>query len=379
MKISQKNTQSGAIFLKLILFFVIVSGIALVSVGFVFGKVVPLGTVGVRKIAFGWGQGLSEKPLEPGYHWTIPGYSAIYLVPQLIKVLHFEKQHTSNAKAALFPVLAVPTVDGTTVDVDVSVFTRFYSQRGEGHGGPMDLINGIGASESEWERYIHQVVDNELKRALGALSTVDFYNPHARDQGVRIAEEEINKRLASVGIELLGVFLRRYTYREEIDEAIFKKNLQEVEMSYNKVASEFAEAARDVKRVETEGDVTIANLDKKGLSEIDKIKSEGDLYRREKIAQADLLVAEARAEVDRRKGEVLARKGGDVYVGLQMAKTFGSLKGGIVSEVDPFDYNTWVKRLGLSKSDVPVAQAGKAGELEKERESGKELSKEVTQ
>jgi hypothetical protein len=155
----------------------------------------------------------------------------------------------------------------------------------------------------------------------------------------------MRERLEPFGVNVIGVLVRRYTYREEIDQAIFKKNLQELEMAYNQVAGEFAAAQRDVNKVESDGDVTIQNLDKQGVSEGEKIRSEGDLYRREKVAQADLLVAEARAKVDQLKNEVLSKVGSDVYVALQLAQVVASLKGGVVSNLDPYDFNAWVNRL----------------------------------
>lgn len=327
--------------------FLIICAVALVCVAFVFGTVVSVGTVGVRKIAFGPRQGLLEKSLAPGYHWTIPGYSTVYEVPQTIQVLNFDRDLKANPTS--FGSLDVPTIDGTTVDIDVSVLYRLYPRPGtedsRTHGGPTDLINNVGATETQWSKYLAQVADNQLKRSLGALSTVEFYDPKAREDRVLRAENALRDALAPVGIKVEAVLLRRYTYREEIDQAIFKKNLQELESAFNRVAGDFAEAQRDVNKVEADGNVTIQNLDKQGQSEVEKIRSEGDLYRRQKVAEGDLLVAEARAEVDKQRNEVLSAAGSDVYVALQLAKVLATLKGGIVANVDPYDLDSWVKKL----------------------------------
>lgn len=322
-------------------------GVAAASVAYVCGVVVPVGSVGVRKIAFGPGQGLSSQVLKPGFHWTIPGYSTIYEVPQTVRIIDFERD--VKAYPASFGSLDVPTIDGTTVNIDVAVLYRFHPEAGTDsfgtHGGASDLINQVGATEVQWGKYLSQIADNELKRSLSSLSTAEFYDPKAREERVKVAEANLRQRLGPVGVSLQGVLLRRYTYREEIDQAIFKKNLQELESAYNKVAGEFAEARRDVNKVDSEGAVTIQNLAKQGSSEADKIRSEGDLYRREKIAQGDLLVAEAKADVDRMRAEVLSKAGSDVYVALQLAQLLGTLKGGVVSNVDPYDFDSWVKRL----------------------------------
>ena len=86
---------------------------------------------------------------------------------------------------------------------------------------------------------------------------------------------------------------------------------------------------------------------------VETIHSEGDLYRREKFAQADLLIAEARATVDKMRSDVLSKVGADVYVALQLAQLLASLKGGVVTNLDPYDFDAWVKKLaGSTKGTV---------------------------
>jgi hypothetical protein len=57
------------------------------------------------------------------------------------------------------------------------------------------------------------------------------------------------------------------------------------------------------------------------------------------------LVAEAKAAVDKMRSEVLSKAGSDVYVALQLAQLLGTLKGGVVSNLDPYDLDMWVKKL----------------------------------
>jgi regulator of protease activity HflC (stomatin/prohibitin superfamily) len=344
---------------------VLVVFITVLVVAFFFGTVVPVGAVGVRKIAFGPKQGLLAASLSPGYHWTIPGYSTIYPVPQTIRVLDFDRDVKANPNS--FGSLDVPTTDGTTVDVDVSILYRFFSKAGtdggKAHGGPADLINKVGATETQWSKYLAQAADNELKRSLGALSTVDFYDPKARQERVVNAERGLQTALAPLGIKVESVLLRRYTYREEIDQAIFKKNLQELESAFNKVAGDFAEAQRDVNKVSADGDVAIQNLDKQGLSEAEKIRSEGDLYKRQKVAEGNLLVAEAKAAVDKMRADVLTQVGSEVYVALQLTQVLQTLKGGLVANIDPYDLDQWVKKLagaeGRARMDSAEVSNGK--------------------
>lgn len=348
-KISRASAQNGRFLASFLVLLGMVCAV-LAAIAFIFGTIVPVGSVGVRKIAFGPGQGLRGVSLAPGLQWAIPGYSTIYQVSQTLRILDFSRSEEGGA--SMFGSLDIPTVDGTTVDVDAAVLYRFYPTRGttDGieHGGPADLIQQVGATDVQWSKYLSQVAENELKRALSALSTVEFYEPGAREARVKVAEEALRDRLAPLGVDIQAVLLRRYRYREEIDQAIFKKNLQELESAYNKVAGEFAEAQRDVNQVEADGNVKIQSLEKRAVGDAEMIRSEGDLYRREKYAQAELLVAEARASVDRMRSEVLSRVGGEVYVALQLAQFLASLKGGVVTNLDPYDFDAWVKRLGGS-------------------------------
>ncbi len=354
-----QRAQSGRALINVLVLLLLLSG-ALAAVAYVFGTIVPVGHVGVRKIAFGPGQGLVSSTLAPGFHWTIPGYSTVYDLPQMIQIIDFAR--TTEPASGSFGSLDIPTIDGTTVDIDAALLYRFYPQSGavdgEKHGGAVDLIREVGATDLQWRKYLSQVAENELKRSLSALSTSEFYDPIARERRVAAAQESLEKALAPVGVQVEALLVRRYTYRAEIDQAIFKKNLQELESAYNKVAGEFAAAQRDVNKVESDGAVAIQTLDKQGVSEAEKIRSEGDLYRREKMAQGELLVAEARAAVDKMKSDVLAKVGSDVYVALQLAQTLASLKGGVVANVDPYDFDGWVRRLaGANRTSGEVTDA----------------------
>lgn len=360
-KFPNARFERGRTITNLLVLLLIIVG-TLTAVAFVFGAIVPVGHVGVRKIAFGPGQGLVSGTLAPGFHWTIPGYSTIYDIPQTIQIIDFARD--TGPSSGSFGALDIPTVDGTTVDIDAAVLYRFFAQSGsidgQAHGGAVDLIREVGATDQQWRKYLSQVAENELKRSLSALSTAEFYDPSAREARVAAARELLEKLLAPVGVRIDAVLVRRYTYRPEIDQAIFKKNLQELESAYNKVAGEFAAAQRDVNKVETDGNVAIQTLDKQGVSEAEKIRSEGDLYKREKFAQGDLLVAEARASVDKMKSDVLAKVGSDVYVALQLAQTLASLKGGVVANVDPYDFDGWVRKLAGNERPTAAGEGSNA-------------------
>jgi regulator of protease activity HflC (stomatin/prohibitin superfamily) len=336
----------------------------------VFGYSVKPGFIGVRLIKFGPFRGMTESGLRPGSHWGVPGgfYTVVHPVPQTLQFLNFNRDPSDSTTD--LPFLEIQTSDRATVDVDITVASRFYSRPGESdettygdvldavktnkkikHGGPADLIKTLGIAPDRWLNHIRRSAEDELKRALGALSTGDFYDPKKRETQIALAHESMNRALAPVGIRIESVLLRRYTYREgRIDEAIFQKNLQDQEERLNVAASKLAEAQASLEQVAAEADAKISTLRVEGENKARVIRSEGELYENEKKAQGDLESASAKAEVDRLRSQALAKaRGAEIYVAKELAPLVGSIRGGVVSEMDPYNLDEWISRLGVSQ------------------------------
>ncbi len=367
--------SSGGFFGKLIslLSFILLLVLGIYLIFFViFGYSVKPGYIGLRQIKFGPFQGMADKGLRPGSHWGVPGgfYTTVHMIPQTIQQLDFSKDPV-GAEHNL-PSLEIQTADRATVDIDVTVTSRFYTEPGESnapvsgdilnsaadkktikHGGPADLVSTLGTVPDRWYNHIRRTAEDELKRSLGALSTGEFYDPKKREMQIAFAHESMNRALSRVGIRIETVLLRRYNYRENrIDGAIFQKNLQDQEERLNVAASKLAEAQAALEQVAAEADARISTLKVEGENRATVIKSEGDLYENEKKAQGDLQLASAKAEVDKLRSQALAKtKGAEVYVAKELAPLLGSIKGGIVSEIDPYNLDQWIKRLGVSKSE----------------------------
>lgn len=334
--------------------FICIAAVALTGIAYTFGYVVPPGMMGVRKIGAGPGKGFHKVALDPGYHPGLPffGYSVVYLVPETVQVLHLHRDRSRYPEG--FDALMVQTTDGVKVSVDISLFVRFYSAPGKmdklEHGGPADLLQMTGLNSSDWMNRIWRDAQDELRRSLGELSTQDFYNPMAREKKLLIALAEMNRRLARFGIKVEDVLLRRYTYEEDvINDAIFSKNLQVQEEKLNSTLEKFADVTARLEETKAQLDAKIKTLQVAGQSKVQVLESEGQLYEKRKIAAGDKAVALAKAEVDRLTRDVLAdSRGAEIYVARELAPILGSLKGGVVSGIDPFDLDRWVDRLGVT-------------------------------
>lgn len=351
--------------------------IAVVLIFFVFGRIVPPGFVGVRQNYYGvFGlleKGFGNRGLAPGLHWRIIGVSDVILIPSGFQLVHFnDTPLTGDLNHA---VLDVPTKDGSKVKSDVTLVVRYFQQADTDvpqppkpepvnatddersvpfavhherpHGGPRDLILRYRAEPNEQLKRLSQEAENELRKALGVLSTTEFYRPHLRERAVLAANERINDLVNPFGVEIWGTLIRRYVYAEKtIDDQIFAKNLQDATERLNAAASERENARAKTAREAAEGTARIRDLQVQTEADIQVIRSEGIRYEQTKIAEGDLLVASAKAEVDAAKATALQElAGAEVYMAREMTPLLRSLRGGVVTAVDPYNVDAWAEKL----------------------------------
>lgn len=332
----------------------ILSGIGFVLaavfvIAFTFGTSVPPGALGIRQVKLGPGQGFSTEALSPGYHWSVPGYSVVHVLPAAVRVVNLNRE----AKRGEFDAVDVQTSDGATVDVDISILNRLFTEAGtvDGmeHGGPRELVISLGLSPAIWNERLRAITAGELRRTLGRLNSADFYDPGKRESALTEAEAEVKKAVAPFGLKIEGILLRRYTYRSErINDAIFQKNLQEVDERLNAAKSRLAEAKAELEEVAARLDARIETLKVEGENRASVLRAEGDRLDAELRAQGDLLVTQARADIDRQRAEVLSEgRSSQLLVARELAPLLGTLRGGVVSGVDPYDLEQWMKRFGV--------------------------------
>lgn len=350
------NSQSGGIIAPLVILLVlslVASGVFL----YLFATNVPPGFMGLRQTFYapkkellGIKAGFSSKGLEPGLHWSIPGVSEITLIPTSMRILKLDGKDS----------LTVTSREGSVIDVDVSIITRInakpvYENGKKVLGGPADLVKKLSKDNSKrWDQEIINAVEERLLRSLSTLSASEFYNPDLREPVVKKAEDQIRNSLKKFGIVLEAVLIRFYDYeREEIEQAIFAKNLQDQEEQLNRRLSELAKARAELAEEEERLTYEIKLVQTKGKEKAKSINSEAELIEARLTAEGDRLVSITTAEVEEMKAKLLKdNKSASVLIAEQMAPLLSSLKGGIVSGVDPYNVDEWINRFGVSDTKV---------------------------
>ena len=351
---------------------------------YVFGQIVYPDEIGIRQNYFNipgvLKEGFQDNGLYPGLHWKIPGLSTIHLIDRDFQFVNLNSIDQISGDLNLTQ-LEIPTTDGSKVKTDITLILRFF-EKAEGvsklekdkpahiqeiteadlkqktvpfavpvaqypHGGPKELVNKYRTKKEEQLKIFAITAEESLKKALSNLSTSEYYNPVLREKAALSAVDRINKDVNPDGISLWSTLIRRYVYSEKnIDEQIFAKNLQEATEQLNKAERALEQARAETEMTQAQIDATIKDLKVAGEQETEVIMSEGDRFELEKKSEGDRLVQEARAGVDKAKNEVLTQiSGADVYVAREMTPLLETLQGGIVTDIDPFNVESWMDKL----------------------------------
>lgn len=367
--------ESGSI-VSFLGFLIFLTASLVVLFFFVFGKVVPPNMIGIRRnyvsVPGVLSSGYNEVGLSPGLHWKAPFISNLVLIPRDFQFIQMGKETAGDLS---IEKLKVPTTDGSFVDTDISLIVRFFDRPGTTvrtgttdnqteqhvgedavpvvkevtrvHGGPKNLVNIYGSDYSKQLSTFTINAESNLKKYLSSLSTTGFFNPVLREKATLKATEEINKEVNDKGVELWATLILRYVYeRQTIDDQIFAKNLQDASKKLNHALSNLAEAKASTEKVLAQWDSQkIHTLKVEGQTIVQVVEEEGKRYEEEKIAQGNRLVEVAQSEIEKSKNEILASQGGKVYTARKLVPFLTSLKGGIVSGVDPYNINSWIKKL----------------------------------
>lgn len=125
-----------------------------------------------------------------------------------------------------------------------------------------------------------------------------------------------------------------------------QKNLQDASKKLNNAKSVLAEAQAETEKVLAQWDgQKIKVLKVQGQSDVQVMDQEAKQSEAELIARGDKLVEIARSEIEKEKNELLATQGGKIYTARKMLPFLSSLKGGIITDIDPYDSSEWVKKL----------------------------------
>ncbi|MFN8389245.1 MAG: SPFH domain-containing protein [Bdellovibrionota bacterium] len=368
--------EAGAVspILSAVIGIALLASVVLTLLYTVFGTVVPPDKIGVRINYFSFGfltQGYSKSGMKPGLHLKFPGVSDIALLPRGFQFINLHKELLDGDLN--LGELQVQSSNGPRVNTDVTWIIRLNEDTvndgptepppldlgpeegpvpiqktvGHAHGGPDDLITFFGFDGIGQLRKFAQIAQNELGKALNRLTSSDFYNPVARERAAVIANRNVNIEVNPYGVELWATLIRRYRYeKEEIDNQIFAKNLQTQTAKLRVAQTALAEVTAQIEKTKELWNQKIQEKYVESQSYLLQKEADARFAEEIKVSEGEKELKTKTAVVTAEKNKLLTElSGADVYVARELVPLVKTLNGGVVSNLDPYDIDTWVTKL----------------------------------
>ena len=298
-------------------------------------------TLGIMK------KGISSKIHQTGYMFVLPfGFQEVYRLPKNIQIMELTNNRQDVSPRKTYQKAAyIQTSDGFYVTVDVSILYRITDA--------YKVITTLGPDKAFIINGLAPRSEPALKRALGELTTEEFYNSPLRVEATQKAKDLLNKELKSKGIEVEHVLVRYFEYDEEIQKNIEDRKLKDQLVFRNQAEARAAEENAKLKKVVEEGEAAVRVRLAEGRAYERRKNAEKELYVRSKRSDADLLVELAKAKRQQLKNEALKSKGSDRRVALEMAEVmegveFIMLPSTGEAAINPLDLDGMLNTFGVA-------------------------------
>ncbi|MEL6347752.1 MAG: SPFH domain-containing protein [Myxococcota bacterium] len=289
----------------------------------------------VRQIYLGPNKGIQEEIYGPGLHFVMPGYERLHLFPRDMQLLEFNEYISASQDAVVSPPIRIQTSEGYQVTVDITIAYRITD--------PYAVIQEVGPGNLYQTSMMIPRSDKILRQTLGRLNAEEFYSGERRLKAAEAARVALTNEVADAGIEIWHLMVRHYTYDQRYQDAIEQRKIQDQTVFKNRAEAVAASREAEKNRVLAEGQARVDVEKERGQAEVTKIRSDAELYSRQKISEGELLVALAEAEGTRLENNALQTSGAANIVGLEMAEVLG----GSAVIVVPTDGSAGVNPLDL--------------------------------
>lgn len=195
--------------------------------------------------------------------------------------------------------IRVKTVDGSDVDVDVTVNYALQPEKA------FTILQDCGGND--YKHWIRDYVRTFVRYKLGELTTEEFYNSSHRKEKADAAQAELNELLDSRGLQVNSVQVQHFEFYKEYQQKIAEKKLadQEVEEEKSKkLAAEEEQKTRvisatkqkEIRLAEVKGELDKLLVESQGKAAQIRAEADADYKKAERQAKALLYAASQKAE-----------------------------------------------------------------------------------
>ncbi len=289
-----------------------------------------------------WGGGIEQTTYGAGRYLAVPGMHEFKTFPKTLQFLsagnHTGESEDSYDSERRIPQLTVELSGGGQVYCDYTLVWKITD--------PLKVLK-IGPGKICEDSEIIPRTTNTLRKHLGELIAEEFYNTSIREPKVLEAKTALNAQLTPLGIEVVDVLLRFYSYpgeyQDKIELKILEEQLKLEALSQKPVA--IKKGLADTKAKEWEA--TVQSKVRAAENKRTEILAEAEGYQRQKRAEGDLLVKKAEAEGKELISRSLEGAGGNRVAALKAVEMLRDLDVYIFdsSQVNIFDTMKMIEQL----------------------------------
>lgn len=199
-----------------------------------------------------WGA-VTGQTLDSGAHWKIPIMQNVQSV-EIRPRTYTMSQTVGEGQRSQADAISVKTVNGTTVQVDVTVRYRINASQA-------DTFVEDWNNEDQMEiRLIRPTIRSDLRDEASDIQTSDIYTREGRQALTETAQDSLNEEFSDEPIVLEEVQVRNIDLPDSIDQVLDEKEVakQQVEVERERIQQE--EARAEQRRVEAQAEADVIDI-----------------------------------------------------------------------------------------------------------------------
>ncbi|ODS32689.1 MAG: hypothetical protein SCARUB_02185 [Candidatus Scalindua rubra] len=351
----------------------IVAGVIFIVLGIRLATIkVGVGQIGVKTVIWGVKRGVVQKDFKPGWHRYIRRAETWALFDGTVQTFNLTREARTPDGKIESRELPIRTADDYDVTVDIIV--KYQIEKGKAH----KIRQEIGPGD-RYKSFLLSDVLEVARNVLGKMIEKDLYNPDEKRRRAEEAKQLLASRVKSRYIDVIEWLILDMRFDAQLERKIKNVKLAELDELLN-ISKERAVNQRGItqtidattealaEKIRSNKDGQIVALDAGMTTKVTEIladankfliekKAEGDLYKEERRAAGQLLVARAKAEGERLRRGAMTGAGGDLIVALEAARNV-NLGDVIVStqQIDLLDIEKMIEKLGAGKERKPLKE-----------------------
>lgn len=264
-----------------------------------------------------------EVEQRAGYHVFFPWAMTLYRLDRRVQGLSMSDAGGDGFRGG--DAVKIKTSDGSNVSLDIQVSFRIIPERAG------DVLRESGPDLSFGELWVRSAVRAMVGREFGKLTTEQVYDASLRNDRAHAVVEQLNRELATRGVEIVAVVPQELRFYKEYEEIIKKKKLADQEVEEQRAKARLAteeqkkrvaeaEFSAKAKIASAQGEAERTQAEADGYDKRVRLESEGELAKLSKQGDATLATGMGEAEGLRQAASALGGPGGVNLVALEYAK-----------------------------------------------------------